>query len=291
MLLLVPCALCVAACSSARPVIKIGLVAPFEGRYRDVGYEVIYAVRLAVREANARGGVAGHTLELMALDDSGDAALAVEQARKLGTDPLVVGVIGHWLDETTTAAAPAYAQAGLPLLATTGAALPEGAWRLWPDEAALPDDVRRCPNPCGWLEGKQWLETTRAADPGAAVAGPALWAYPQFVTLAGDLAEGAYVVLPAPLPAQANDPAFAERYRAISNGVEPGAYAALAYDAANVLLAAIEASAAPTRAGVAEALGTVRHAGVSGTMSVGESREWVAAAWVYQWRGGVLRAP
>src|SRR5437773_8430394 len=47
-----------------RPIVKIGLVAPFEGRYRDVGYEVIYAVRLAVREANASGGVAGFAVEL-----------------------------------------------------------------------------------------------------------------------------------------------------------------------------------------------------------------------------------
>lgn len=121
-LCLVPCALVLAAClPTTRPVIKIGLVAPFEGRYRDVGYEVIYAVRLAVREANARGGVAGHTVELMALDDSGEADMAVEQARKLGTDPLVVGVIGHWLDETTKAAAAAYVQAGLPMLAATDA--------------------------------------------------------------------------------------------------------------------------------------------------------------------------
>src|SRR5688572_12765648 len=66
-----PLALCLAACvPTTQPMIKIGLVAPFEGRYRDVGYEVVYAVRLAVREANARGGVAGHVVELIALDDS-----------------------------------------------------------------------------------------------------------------------------------------------------------------------------------------------------------------------------
>src|SRR5919108_607445 len=64
-----------------RPVVKIGLVAPFEGRYREVGYEVIYAVRLAVREANAGGGVAGYSVELTALDDGGDSALAAHQAR------------------------------------------------------------------------------------------------------------------------------------------------------------------------------------------------------------------
>src|SRR4029077_12068523 len=103
-------ALLAAACVPVtRPVIKIGLVAPFEGRYRDVGYEVIYAVRLAVREANAAGGVAGFGVELSALDDRGDPASAAEQARKLGTDPQIAAVIGDWLDATTLDAAPIYA--------------------------------------------------------------------------------------------------------------------------------------------------------------------------------------
>ena len=52
------------ACApSTRPVIKIGLVAPFEGRYREIGEEIIYAVRLAVREANKAGGVDGYSIE------------------------------------------------------------------------------------------------------------------------------------------------------------------------------------------------------------------------------------
>src|SRR3972149_3971871 len=95
------------ACApSTRPTIKIGLVAPFEGRYREIGEEVIYSARLAVREANANGGLGGYSVELMAFDDGGDPAQAEEQARKLATDPQVVGVIGNWLDSTTTADPP-----------------------------------------------------------------------------------------------------------------------------------------------------------------------------------------
>ncbi len=103
-------------CAVTRPTVKIGLVAPFEGRYRQVGYEVIFAVRLAVREANAAGGVAGHTVELVALDDQGNPARALEQARKLALDPQVKLVLGHWLTATTQAAAPEYARLGLPVL-------------------------------------------------------------------------------------------------------------------------------------------------------------------------------
>jgi branched-chain amino acid transport system substrate-binding protein len=95
-------------------------VAPFEGRYRYVGYDVIYAVRLAVREANAAGGVVGYSVELVAYDDAADAAhaeaMAIEQARKLAIDPEVVAAVGHFRPETTAAALDAYAEAGIPLI-------------------------------------------------------------------------------------------------------------------------------------------------------------------------------
>ncbi|MCJ7548609.1 MAG: ABC transporter substrate-binding protein, partial [Anaerolineae bacterium] len=54
-------------------IVKVGLVAPFEGSYRHVGYDAVYAARLAVREINAAGGIAGRQLELVAYDDRGDA--------------------------------------------------------------------------------------------------------------------------------------------------------------------------------------------------------------------------
>ena len=100
-----------------RPTVKLGLVAPFEGRYRYVGYDVIYAVRRALREANAAGGVGGYNVELVAYDDGADPAMAVEQARKLAADPEVVAAIGHFREETTAAALSAYAEAGIPLIA------------------------------------------------------------------------------------------------------------------------------------------------------------------------------
>ncbi|MBU0702908.1 MAG: branched-chain amino acid ABC transporter substrate-binding protein [Chloroflexi bacterium] len=120
LLLLASCFLLLASCSfpgSARPTVKIGLVAPFEGRYRYVGYDVIYAVRLALREANAAGGVAGYYVELVAYDDGADPAQAAEQARKLAVDPSAVAAIGHFREETTEAAISVYAEAGIPLVA------------------------------------------------------------------------------------------------------------------------------------------------------------------------------
>jgi ABC-type branched-subunit amino acid transport system substrate-binding protein len=83
-----------------------------------VGYDVIYSARLAVREINAAGGIAGHRVALIALDDGGDPELAMATAYSLSNDPAVVAVIGHWLPEASAAAAPIYAEAGLPFLET-----------------------------------------------------------------------------------------------------------------------------------------------------------------------------
>jgi branched-chain amino acid transport system substrate-binding protein len=115
--------LLVASCrfpGTVRPTVKIGLVAPFEGRYRYVGYDAIYAVRLALREANADGGLAGYGVELVPYDDGGDPDMAVEQAYKLDVDPQVMGVVGHFRDVTTEAAVDTYREVGLPLVVPTG---------------------------------------------------------------------------------------------------------------------------------------------------------------------------
>jgi ABC-type branched-subunit amino acid transport system substrate-binding protein len=294
--------LLLSACISAtRPVVKIALVAPFEGRYREVGYEVIYAVRLAVREANTNGGVAGSSVELMAFDDSGDPEMAVAQARKAAADPQVVAALGHWRESTTLAAAPEYASAGLPLLATTSALnLPASSFRLWLTEAVYADALRpalHCPLPCDSLEDLSWLLTQPLpATRKAIVAGPPVWGQPQFAQLAGDYAEAVHVITPAPLPVDSSDPSFADRYRAISNGVEPRFNAVLAYDAARLLLEAIardiQANGQPSRAGVAAALAQSGYTGLSGHFSFDSAHNWEEGkGWVYQWREGEMIRP
>lgn len=108
--------LLLSACRAAPPVVKVGLVAPFEGRDREVGYDVIYSARLAVREINAAGGIGGYRVALVALDDGGDPQLAGDTAASLAIDPAVVAVLGHWQPQTTAVAGPVYAAAGLPFL-------------------------------------------------------------------------------------------------------------------------------------------------------------------------------
>jgi branched-chain amino acid transport system substrate-binding protein len=103
-------------CNSVTPVVKIGLVGPFEGKHRDIGYDVIYSERMAVREVNRRGGIGDYRLALVALDDFGDPDSAKEMAASLATDEAVMVVIGHWLPETSQSAALVYEEQGVPII-------------------------------------------------------------------------------------------------------------------------------------------------------------------------------
>jgi len=115
--------LLLAACqlSGPRPIIKIGLSAPFIGFDESVGYSVIGAVRLAIRERNLAGGVAGYSVELVALDDGNEADVAAQRAREMIIDPLVMAVLGGFDGPAALSAATEYEQAGMPFVALTGA--------------------------------------------------------------------------------------------------------------------------------------------------------------------------
>jgi ABC-type branched-subunit amino acid transport system substrate-binding protein len=120
-LAIVVCCLLLAACAfpgSVKPTVKIGLAAPFEGRYRDLGYEVLHAVRLAVRQRNEAGGVGGRYLvELVALNDFNEPEEAALQAREMEVDPDLLGALGGWSPETAQAAALEYERLELAFLA------------------------------------------------------------------------------------------------------------------------------------------------------------------------------
>ncbi len=172
-------AICLSSCSaSTQPVVKIGLVAPFEGRYRPIGYEAIYAARLAIREINARGGVNGHRIELVALDDSGDPDKALTAARQLVLDPQVVAVVGHFRPESTAAASKVYCEAGLPVISIENAGEPcEGSFALgqapyarWGDDRLV--FVSNVPDPNGVPSAQEFVRSYNAIPIDGTRAGP-----------------------------------------------------------------------------------------------------------------------
>lgn len=259
-LLLAWCIL-LAACGAPRPVVKIALVAPFEGRLRQVGYEAFPAMRLAIRERIATGGTGSVHVTFIAYNDDGDPTTAARIARNVVLDPEVVAVIGHLVLSTTLAALPVYTQAGLPVLVPSvpANALPRDplVFRMGP--ATPSRNLQTSSAPCATL------------DPSWAATG---WPLGACIADAPPVAElpGAQQALAA--------------FTSLSLGPLPGPRSIVAYDTTNVLLDAIALDAQvrglPTRAGVADALRRVRHDGLLGQITFDRDNVWAGApAWMY----------
>jgi hypothetical protein len=101
----------------AAPVVKIGLIAPFEGLGRPLGYAVLPAVKAAIAETNASNSLHGYRVALVALNDDLDPATAARQAGALAQDRDILAVLGPFDSPAARQALPVLAAAAVPLLA------------------------------------------------------------------------------------------------------------------------------------------------------------------------------
>jgi branched-chain amino acid transport system substrate-binding protein len=79
--------------AGAQEVVKIAAGAPLTGPLAKQGQEVANAVKLAVAEWNAKGGVLGKQIEVLEADDQGNPQVGVAAAEKVVADPAVMGAI------------------------------------------------------------------------------------------------------------------------------------------------------------------------------------------------------
>ncbi len=288
------------ACAAPRPTVKIALVAPFEGRLRDVGYQAFPAFRLALREQIAAGGIGRYQVEFVAYNDDGSPEAAQRVARNVVSDPDVVAVIGHYRTDTTLAALGVYTAAGLPMLVPGVVAdlLPvdDLVFRMGPSSAAREAALAHA--------SRQVDCNTSPAL--AALVVDALRTVPDLQSeamddLYGSRTAGLCFVTDAPYPADlpAAEQALAG-FAEVSGGAGPGPRSISAYDATRALLDAIglniEANGRPSRAGVADALRRVSTDGLLGRIRFDANGQWVGApAWVYRFDdsgvAGLAQAP
>ena len=97
------------SCNSTRPVVKIGLLAPFEGLHRESGYEALSAMRAAL---------ADYPLDQfealpLALDTAADPAQARRAALKMLRDETVAAVVGPLQARQVSAVADVIAASGV----------------------------------------------------------------------------------------------------------------------------------------------------------------------------------
>lgn len=235
---------------------RIALLAPFEGRYREIGYDALYAARLALQD-HGNGQI-----ELLPVDDGGTVESATLRAAAFTQDPAIQAVIlagqAATAPETQAALAglPALALAYMPVMPTSDAVFVlENAEAS--DYITLPADI-------------DIIDATHLAEP--FTAGPLL-ALSQVPKLREDLSPIRIVTSASPPSAN-----FIQRYReSDAFAPPPGLLSPLAYDAMGLLLNVLE-QAQTTRA-ITSALAGIRYEGLNGT---------IAFAGQY-WAGGPLQ--
>ncbi len=240
-------ALMLGACTppgSTPPVVKIGLIAPFEGPSRPLGYSVLHGVRLRLQQWNDAGN--SPRVELVALNDNGDPDLAAQLPAQLAIDPDILLVLGPPQGHTALAARPALADAELPTLSL--APLPDGLTPWVAAFAGIDADlqnalsqiasdapvVRELPlvEPSIWVGDPQNLAEIISTMPDMVLAAGIVASEPAFAGWAGSAADGMIwaSATPEDLPTD-----FAASFQALA-GSPPDPAAALAYAATDQAL-------------------------------------------------------
>lgn len=99
----------------AADTIKLGVAGAHSGDLASYGLPTVNAARLVVKMINAKGGVLGKQVEVLAQDDQCKPELATNAATKLVSDGVTV-VLGHICSGATKAVLPIYKEAGIVLM-------------------------------------------------------------------------------------------------------------------------------------------------------------------------------
>ena len=110
----------VVACSLfsvvARADIVVGVAAPLSGQYQSFGQQMLFGVKAAIDNQNAKGGLGNEQLTIVSVDDGCDNAKAEEAAQKLIAAHADM-VIGHFCSSPSLVGARLYEKAGISMIA------------------------------------------------------------------------------------------------------------------------------------------------------------------------------
>jgi ABC-type branched-subunit amino acid transport system substrate-binding protein len=232
---------------------RVALLAPFEGRYREVGYNAYYAAKLAFHDYG------GLDIELVAVDDGGTVVNAADRARALAGDPLVRAVIALGKSATNEKTQKSFSNLPVVIVGYWGAktAAPTIFMLSNPtiaDSITLPESAQ---------------DITAVAQINAAIIGGDVLSLQQFPRL-NQNPDTVTVVSSGNLP----DTDFVTRYLEIAAFTpQPGVLATLTYDATLLTLQAVSEAG---NGSVAAMLATTDYAGLNGDIRF-ENGYWVDA--------------
>jgi branched-chain amino acid transport system substrate-binding protein len=101
------------SCGPGGEQIKIGVAGPLTGEQGKAGQDLLHGVQLAVSEWNAKGGVLGKRVVIIAGDDRAEEKEAFAIAARL-SDQGAAGVIGHYNSHCSIAGSRIYSQRMIP---------------------------------------------------------------------------------------------------------------------------------------------------------------------------------
>jgi branched-chain amino acid transport system substrate-binding protein len=109
-----------ARAGATKGTVRIGLEAPLTGDQKNLGIGMLDGARLAADELNARGGLLGKRIQIVAIDDAADPKVGVKAANaaiKRGLD----GVVGPYNSGVGAETLPLYLAAGIVPIRLTSA--------------------------------------------------------------------------------------------------------------------------------------------------------------------------
>lgn len=117
------CLALVVGCSPKAPAvadtIKIGGIFEITGEVAEFGMKGENAVKLAVKEVNAKGGLLGKQIEYISADNKSEAGESTAAATKLITQDKVVAILGPMTTGATLAVIPVVTENKIPLVTPT----------------------------------------------------------------------------------------------------------------------------------------------------------------------------
>jgi branched-chain amino acid transport system substrate-binding protein len=119
------CLLLLVACTSPQPKgeVVVYVAAPLSGWQADGGQTVVGGARLMAERLNAAGGLLGHEVKVVAIDDEADSDVAVQVAgdvrAAMQEGERVIGIVGHYNSGQSLAAMEVYKDLALVVVTPT----------------------------------------------------------------------------------------------------------------------------------------------------------------------------
>ena len=100
--------------SGTKDTIYLGLAIPLTGTGAEGGGKMKFSAELAVQQLNDKGGINGHPVELVVLDDAQDATQAATVAQTLCDDKRITAVIAHSASAISAVTQPIFEENKMP---------------------------------------------------------------------------------------------------------------------------------------------------------------------------------